>query len=112
MSKTRLSQRQRPDVNLLPSLAKWRAVICLALAVAVMSGCQVATMVQFSYANANADHRWENDARSTTLPFELIDGHIIVPVSLNGSEPLLFVLDSGAAATVVLESSRTALLPL
>ena len=112
MSRTRLSQRQRPDVNSLPSLAKWRAAICLALAVVVVSGCQVATMVQFSYANANADHRWEDDAGSTTLPFELIDGHIIVPVSLNDSEPLLFVLDSGAAATVVLESSRTKLLPL
>jgi predicted aspartyl protease len=69
-------------------------------------------MAQFSYANATAEHCWVDDARSTTLPFELIDGHIIVPVSVNGSEPLRFVLDSGASATVILESSSTKSLPL
>jgi hypothetical protein len=46
------------------------------------------------------------------VAFELINNHIIVPVSINGSNPLRFVLDSGAAATVIVDSHRSRLLAL
>lgn len=76
------------------------------------SGCQLADMVRFSYANANASHQWAGDKTSTTIPFEWVDDHIILPVRINQSESLRFVLDSGAAATVILESRHTQQLPL
>jgi hypothetical protein len=69
-------------------------------------------MAQFSYANATATHHWLDQATTTTVHFELVDDHIILPVSVNSSEPLNFVLDSGAAATVILESYNTQPLPL
>lgn len=75
-------------------------------------GCQLADVAQFSYANATATHRWLGEQRSTTLQFELIDDHIVLPVTINESEPLKFVLDSGAAATVILESRGTQKLSL
>ena len=81
-------------------------------ALVMLSGCQLAELAQFGYANATATHRWLGEARSTTLPFELIDDHIVLPVSINASEPLRFVLDSGAAATVVFESQGTKAVPL
>ena len=112
MSKTRLFLQRRSGLIRQLSRANWRAALGLTVTLIVVSGCQLATMAQFSYANATAEHRWVDDAKSTALPFELIDGHIIVPVSINGSDPLRFVLDSGAAATVILESSRTDSLPL
>jgi len=84
-------------------------MLCVTL---LLSGCQLTNMVQFSYANATATHSWVDDARTTTVGFELIDDHIILPVSVNGSEPLRFVLDSGAAATVILESTHSKKLPL
>jgi hypothetical protein len=95
------------------SLKRMAGIIGLALAsMVLLSGCQLADMAQFSYANAVATHRWADDARSTTVHFELIDDHIVLPVSINGSEPLNFVLDSGAGATVILESRHTTTLPL
>ena len=90
----------------------WLVRACAATSVLLLGGCQLTDMVQFSYANAVATHRWADEARSTTVHFELIDDHIVLPVSINDSEPLSFVLDSGAAATVILESRHTRALPL
>jgi Aspartyl protease/PDZ domain len=42
------------------------------------------------------DARLLTDAPSATIPFELRDGMIVVDVSIGGSPPLPFVLDSGA----------------
>ncbi|MFT7048009.1 MAG: putative aspartyl protease [Halioglobus sp.] len=95
------------------SLKRVAGIIGLALASLVfLSGCQLADMVQFSYANSVATHHWVDEAKSTTVHFELIDGHIVLPVSINGSAPLNFVLDSGAAAAVILESRHTTTLSL
>ncbi len=78
----------------------------------LLSGCQLVEMARFSYANAKATHQWANDLRNTTVPFTLVDDHIIVPVRVNGSEPLNFVLDSGAGATVIIESRDSRALKL
>lgn len=84
----------------------------VAITILSLGGCQLADMAQFSYANTAATHRWVDEERSTTLPFEMVDDHIVLPVSVNGSAPLNFVLDSGAAATVIFESRNTQALPL
>jgi hypothetical protein len=85
---------------------------CLGVVTFLLGGCQLADMARFSYANATASHRWTDEARTTTVRFELVDDHIVVPVSVNRSQRLNFVVDSGAAATVILESPSTELLPL
>jgi predicted aspartyl protease len=77
------------------------------LVIFMVGGCQLADVARFTYANATATHQWAGESQTTTLPFELVDDHIILPVRVNGSEPLNFVLDSGAAATVILESRLT-----
>jgi len=97
------------DIDLPTSLLTGAAIT---IALASLGGCQLADMAQFSYANATATHHWVDEATSTTLSFELIDDHIVFPVSVNASEPLNFVLDSGAAATVIFESPNTQKLPL
>jgi hypothetical protein len=95
------------------SLKRLAGITGLALAsMMLLSGCQLTDMVQFTYANAVATHSWAGEARSTTVHFEMIDDHIVLPVSINDSEPLNFVLDSGAGATVILESRHTTTLPL
>jgi predicted aspartyl protease len=83
-----------------------------ALLLLSVSACQIADMARFSYANANATHQWTSAELTTTVPFTLIDNHIILPVRVNGSEPLNFVLDSGAAATVIIDSRATRALQL
>ena len=90
----------------------WLPNFCAVGSIFLLGGCQLADVAQFSYANATATHQWVGDARSTTLHFDLIDDHIVLPVRINDSEPLNFVLDSGAAATVILESRGTRTLPL
>lgn len=82
------------------------------VSICVLGGCQFVDMARFSYANATAAHHWAGAERTTTVHFEMIDDHIVIPVSVNRSEPLSFVVDSGAFATVILESRDTRLLPL
>jgi len=84
----------------------------LAMSMLLLSGCQLADMAQFTYANATATHHWDDETQTTSLPFELVDDHIVLPVRVNGSEPMNFVLDSGAAASLILESHNTSDLPL
>ena len=87
-----------------------RAGLCLCgvlFGLLSLSGCQLLDMASFSYTNATSEHAWAGSERVTSVPFELVNNHIIVPVSINGSEPLNFVLDSAAAATVVVDSRRS-----
>jgi len=78
----------------------------------VLSGCQLFDAVKFSYANATSKHKWLNNSNTTHVPFTLVSDLIIVPVNINGSETLNFVFDTGAAATVILESNNTKILTL
>ena len=85
----------------------------LAIASALLlGGCQLVDMARFSFANASATHQWPDPQQTTSVPFRLVDNHIILPVSVNGSAPLDFVLDSGAAATVIMDSRATRALHL
>lgn len=84
----------------------------VAVLLSLLGGCQLTTMAKFSYVNATSDHEWTGEAKRTRVPFKLVNNHIMVPVSINGSAPLDFVLDSGAAATVVTESHSTKSLAL
>ena len=77
-----------------------------------LSGCQLVEMARFSYANAKSTHEWANDQLTTTVPFTLVDDHIILPVRVNGSEPLNFVLDSGAGAMAIIDSRASRALKL
>lgn len=79
---------------------------------ASVSACQLVDMARFTYDNAKSTHQWANDQHTTTVPFTLIDNHIILPVGVNGSDPLNFVLDSGAAATVIIDSRGSRALEL
>ncbi len=88
-----------------------RVTACLIL-LSLISGCQLVDMAKFSYVNAQSKHEWTNTIQSTQVPFKLINNHIIVPVSINDSEQLNFVLDSGAGATVITESHRSRVLDL
>jgi len=78
----------------------------------VLTGCQAYQAAKFSYNNATSPHIWLGDSKTTQLPFTLVSELIIVPVSINGSEPLNFVFDTGAGATVIVENNRTNLLTL
>ncbi len=73
----------------------------------VLSGCQLYNAAKFSYTNSTSKHKWLNNSNTTYVPFTLVSELIIVPVRINGSKTLNFVFDTGAAATVILESNNT-----
>jgi predicted aspartyl protease len=76
------------------------------------AACQTIDTARFSYANSRSTHSWSGTTQTTTVPFSLVDNHIVLPVSVNGSETMDFVLDSGAAASVIFESYHTRMLSL
>ncbi len=56
-----------------------------------------------------ANSRVAPDQSAKTIPFELNDNLIYLPVRVNGSKPLWFILDSGASACVIDQAQAKAL---
>ncbi|MBC7883213.1 MAG: aspartyl protease family protein [Anaerolineae bacterium] len=48
--------------------------------------------------------RFAYKAESVTLPFELVEGLIIIKVRINGKGPYSFVLDTGASGNIIITS--------
>ncbi len=44
---------------------------------------------------ARGGYRMLNETGTVEIPFELMDEHVVIPVSVNGSEPFHLVLDTG-----------------
>ena len=74
---------------------------------ASVSGCRMWDMANFQWQNANANVSWGNGRSHTVVPFTILNNHIIVSTSVNGVKGFRFVLDSGAAATVITETAAT-----
>jgi predicted aspartyl protease len=72
---------------------KKAAAILIAVLPCVTMWSQVAT-----------DHTFYSEVRSTTIPFELFKNQIFVPMQVNGSRPLWFILDTGANTAAVDET--------
>jgi predicted aspartyl protease len=104
MSHTQASVTNTARIISLAPAGPWLRLLMGAPLLVFFSACQFVDMARFSYANSKATLHWENDQRTTTIPFTLIDNHIVMPVRVNGSEPLNFVLDSGAGASVIIDS--------
>jgi predicted aspartyl protease len=47
------------------------------------------------------DARFASGKSALAIPFELVDDHIYLRVSVNGSSPLSFILDTGASHTIL-----------
>lgn len=92
--------------------SKFSNLLMLIIFTSVFNGCQLYDAAKFSYSNSISKHQWLNNTKTTHIPFTIVSELIIVPVTINGSDSLNFVFDSGAAATVILESNNTKALPL
>jgi hypothetical protein len=78
-------------------------LICLL----ILAGC-VNNDVRKFRASSNSDTtEWLTDSRVTRIPFKNIDHKIVMPVTLNGGKEIGFVLDTGAEASILLESHHT-----
>src|SRR5688500_12390140 len=62
--------------------------------------------------NAQSRHVWHASGDHVDVPFEWYDGHLIIPVRVNGSAQVRLAFDSGASATVLFETARTRSLAL
>ncbi len=64
----------------------------------------------FALARLNVSHLHRVEGpRTMTLPFELKNSRPFIPVRINGSDPLVFVVDTGASITVLSERVARAL---
>jgi len=89
-----------------------RILLVTILVFPILPGCRALDVVKLQYGNRYAKHSWQTEKSSIEIPFKWSNGHIIIPVSINGSDPLRLALDSGASVTVIFESHRTKNLPL
>ena len=54
-----------------------------------------------------ADARFSSGKSALAIPFELENNHIYVRVSVNGSRPLSFILDTGAYSIIHARQARS-----
>ena len=66
-----------------------------------ISGCSFAGLLGLYYANDGTADRWESDADQIRIPFQQGD-FVTIPVRINGSSEMNFVLDTGAPVTGLL----------
>ena len=62
--------------------------------------------------NSQAQHVWRAPDDHIDVPFAWHDGHLIIPVRVNGSVQARLAFDTGASATVLFETERTRSLAL
>lgn len=74
---------------------------------AIGTGCSSPGLDNIMAGNPSSRHVWETSADEIVVPFDWHDGHLIIPVRVNGGAELRLALDTGAAATVVFETART-----
>jgi len=84
------------------------AARALAVAALVMTlvACGQVELVRLYLANSGTEARLSQEL-PVAIPFREHNGWVIVQASVNGSEPLDFVLDSGASMLSILTSERT-----
>lgn len=82
--------------------------ILVLLSALFLISCSNQNALKFITAlNTNTVSWKEGEKKATEVPFKYIDGRIIIPVSINNSDDLNFVLDTGASATVLIESHNS-----
>ncbi len=89
--------------------AKLIAVVTVAL---LTASCSAKGIINLQSGNALASQTWLSKEESFKVPFVWHDGHIIIEVNVNDTEPLRLAFDSAAAATVIFDTPRTQTLPL
>lgn len=77
-------------------VAGYIALICLCLVFA-----PVAAQTQQSYAQHPDTVYFTSSRKKITLPFKLVHNLIVIPVQINQSQPLNFILDSGVRNTLI-----------
>ncbi len=88
-------------MNVLSKIKSLRAFVGCVLLLACLSGC---SRFILEGDRENRDIRIRNPYRGTvTLPFEMINNLIVVPMRINNSDTLKFILDTGAGRTVITE---------
>ena len=91
-------------------------LVCLT----IMASCCLAACVPWADSgieniqggNVQSRHVWHASGDHVDVPFEWYDGHLIIPVRVNGSAQVRLAFDSGASATVLFETARTRSLAL
>jgi predicted aspartyl protease len=56
----------------------------------------VLTASAIGWSQAAPDHRFYGEPKRTVIPFDLYKNQIFLPMQINGSRPLWFILDTGA----------------
>jgi len=79
------------------------ALSLLLIGLLALAGCDTIKLLRYAFANSSSPTLWEGDARVTEVPFRMHGNLMIVALRINGSEPLDFVLDTGAPYPFLLD---------
>ena len=88
------------------SRRRYLSLVTLLLLLVGLGGCDALGMLQFYLANDLTRAEWNSPHDTITLPIEVAT-HVTIPVGVNGSAPMPFVLDTGSPGVGVIGNPRT-----
>lgn len=78
-----------------------------ALLLSFLAGCNASDTSRLQNNSKIANYTWLDSSNKSTVPFYWYNERMMLPVSINGSDPLRLVFDSGASVTVLFDTPRT-----
>ncbi|MBT0585985.1 aspartyl protease family protein [Alteromonas oceanisediminis] len=88
-----------------------KILVCV-LTVVALSGCSVVNQIRMRFENDDLTARWTDKQDTVALPTRYISNKPHVQVAINGEEGFLFLVDSGASITYLMDSPKVANLKL
>ena len=96
----------KPSASGRPLSAPMAQIVLVLFVLVAAPGCDVIGAVQFYLGNEFSRAEWGATGDTIVLPIN-VTTHVSLPIGVNGSSPLRFVLDTGAPGIGIIGNSRT-----
>jgi len=95
-------------------MRNWLVSLAIAASscLAVCTPCAASGLENIQNGNIRSRHVWRAAGDHVDVPFQWHDGHLIIPVRVEGNAQVRLAFDTGASATVLFETARTRFLSL
>ena len=87
-------------------------MLILSLIIATLSGCSFVNQIRMRFSNDDLKAEWIDQKDSISLQTRYISNKPHVYIDINGEQGFLFLIDSGASITYLMDSPKVAALDL
>ena len=95
-----------------PNLYRLSLLSLVLVSILFLSGCGVINALRMRYANTNIEPVWPEHTQEVRLETYYISDKPYIKAKINDEQELLFLIDTGASFTILMDSSKSQAVPL